>query len=215
MEISEPTETWLRDNGYKYYAFVSYPKIHDDISRFAVCVKNEIQKQLAATVHKPEVFVDRTDVKPGTEWKGKLSSELCSSVAMVALCVGAYYRSAHPWCGLEWAAMDSLGSHRLRGHLLRPIIPIMLRLEKPIPDAVLATQYVEMTAASLTWEKYCTTLSFRKNIQQVVDYIGEVAEALARNRAIAANCSGFKLPKKSAFVGWRPEHQHFPLHVKR
>jgi hypothetical protein len=215
MDISEPTEAWLKSAGYKYYAFVSYPKIHEDIKRFAVCVKDEIQKQLAATVDKPQVFVDKTDVKPGTQWQGKLRTELCSSVAMVALCVGAYYRAAHPWCGLEWAAMDSLGSRRLRGHLLRPIIPIMLRLEKPIPDAVLATQYVEMTAASLTWERYCTTLAFRRNIQQVVDYIGDVAEALAGNQAIAANCSGFKLPKKSAFIGWQAARQHFPLHGKR
>jgi hypothetical protein len=215
MEISEKTEAWLKGSGYKYYSFISYPKIHDDIGKFAVCVKKEIEKQLAATVQKPQVFVDDVDIPPGTTWKGTLSSELCSSVAMVALCVSAYYRSAHRWCGLEWAAMDSLGTHRLRGYLLRPIIPVMLRLEKPIPEAVLGTQYVEMTAASLTWEKYCTTLAFRRNIKQVVDYIGEVAEALADNEAIAGNCGEFAFPEESAFIGWQPDPQEYPLHRKK
>lgn len=215
MEISEATEHWLKANGYKYYSFVSYPKIHDNIGRFAMCVKQEIEKQLAATVQAPKVFVDDKDIKPGSNWEGTLSTELCSSVAMVALCVSAYYRTAHRWCGIEWAAMDSLGSHRLRGYLLRPIIPVMLRLEQPIPHAVLATQYVEMTAASLTWEKYCTTVAFRKNIKQVVNYIGEVAEALAANRAIAGNCGEFAFPVQSAFLNWEPTPQEYPLHVKR
>jgi len=91
----------------------------------------------------------------------------------------------------------------------------MLRLEKPIPDAVLGTQYVEMTAASLTWEKYCTTLAFRRNIQQVVDYIGEVAEALAVNQAVAHKCGEFAFPSESAFVGWQPGRQEFPLHLRK
>ena len=82
-------------------------------------------------------------------------------------------------------------------------------------DAVLRTQYVEMTAASLTWEKHCDTLGFQKNIRQIVDYIGEVAEALAANQAGAANCGEFVFPSDSAFASWRATRQEFPLHVKR
>jgi hypothetical protein len=215
MEISERTEEWLKRAGYKYYSFISYPKIHDDIGRFAVCVKKEIERQLAATVSKPAVFVDDVDITPGKPWKGKLSCDLCSSVAMVALCVSAYYRSAHKWCGVEWAAMDSLGTHRLRGHLLRPIIPIMLKLEKPIPNVVLATQYVEMTAASLIWERYAATQGFKRDIKKVVDYIGEVAEAIASNQAMARRCDKFAFPAKSAFLKWKAKPQEFPLHVQK
>lgn|GEM_PF-1812692 len=215
MEISEQTEAWLKNAGYKHYSFISYPKIHSEIAAFAVCVKKEIETQLAATVHKPHVFVDNVDIEAGSGWEDTLSTELCSSVAMVALCVSAYYRSAHRWCGLEWAAMESLGTRRLRGHALRPIIPVMLRLERPIPEAVLATQYVEMTAASLTWERYCNTLAFRRNVKQIVDYIGEVAEALALNQAVAGNCSAFAFPTQSAFVGWQPALQQYPLHLRK
>src|SRR2546423_5954221 len=99
MDISEATEAWLKAAGYKYYAFISYPKIHNDIGRFAVRVKQEIEKQLAATVQQPQVFVAERNIPPGTAWEGKLSAELCGSVAMVALCVSAYYRTAHSWCG--------------------------------------------------------------------------------------------------------------------
>lgn len=91
----------------------------------------------------------------------------------------------------------------------------MLRLERPIPDAVLSTQHVEMTAASLTWEKYCNTLEFKRNIRQVVDYIGDVAEAIAVNQVGAGHCREFVFPEQSAFTGWRPTRQEFPLHVKK
>lgn len=214
MEISEPTEAWLKEAGYKYYCFISYPKIHGDIGKFAAGVKEEIEKQLAATVHRPEVFIDDMNIPHGADWERTLSRALCGSVVMVALCLSAYYRSAHKWCGLEWAAMELLGTRRLRGHLLRPIIPVMLRLEMPIPDAVLRTQYVEMTAASLTWSRHCETLGFQKSIRQVVDYIGDVAEALAANQA-AADCRQFAFPSDSAFVSWRATRQEFPLHVKK
>lgn len=50
MEISEETEEWLRTAGYEYYCFISYPKIHGDITRFAMRMKDAIEKQLAATV---------------------------------------------------------------------------------------------------------------------------------------------------------------------
>jgi hypothetical protein len=215
MEISEETEQWLKAAGYRYYCFISYPKIHDEIGKFAVCVKDAIEKQLAATVDKPQVFVADKNIPDGTTWEEVLGGALCRSVVMVALCVSAYYRSAHKWCGLEWAAMENLGTGRLRGYVLRPIIPVMLRLELPIPDAVLRTQYVEMTAASLTWTKYCSTLEFKKNIQRVVDYIGEVAEAIASNQEGAGNCGTYSFPRESAFVGWRPVRQEYPFHAKK
>jgi TIR domain len=215
MEISEETEAWLKSAGYQYYCFISYPKIHEEIGKFALGVKQAIEKELALAVDRPKVFLDDVDIPRGADWEGSLSQALCSSVAMVALCVSAYYRSHHRWCGVEWAAMENLGTGRLRGHLLRPIIPLMLRLEKPIPDAVLRTQYIEMTAASLTWEEYCTTLEFKKNIQLVVDYIGEVAEAIAGNQASAGGCGEFLFPSESAFVNWRAARQEFPLHAKK
>jgi len=111
--------------------------------------------------------------------------------------------------------MEKLGSKRLTGHTLRPIVPIMLRAERPVPDAVLRTQYVEMTAASLTWEKYCATLEFKKSIRQIVDYIGDVAEAIAINRVAAENCPDFLVSGESAFADWRPLRQEFPLHVRQ
>ena len=212
MEISEETEQWLRDAGYEYYCFVSYPKIHQDMRRFALGVKEAIEKQLAASVQAPRVFVDDKNIPRGTDWEAIVQRALCRSVVMVALCLGAYYRSAHKWCGLEWAAMEQLGARRLRGSMLRPIMPVMLRLEMPIPHAVLKTQYVKMPAASLTWDKYCATVEFKRNIRDIVDYIGDVAEAIATNQAGAGHCREFTFPKESAFVGWRAAKQEFPFH---
>ena len=215
MDISEDTERWLRTAGYQYYCFISYPKIHGDMGKFAARVKDAIQNQLAATVHNPQVFLDSMDIPRGSDWERMVSRSLCGSVVMVALCLSAYYRSAHRWCGLEWAAMEKLGSRRLSGHALRPIVPIMLRAERPVPEAVLTTQYVDMTAASLTWEKYCATLGFKKSIRQIVDYIGDVAEAIAINRVAAENCPDFLVSGESAFADWRPIRQEFPLHVRQ
>jgi hypothetical protein len=215
MEISNQTEKWLKEVGYEYYCFVSYPRIHEDIGKFAVRVQEAIEKDLVASVAAPKVFVADREIPPGADWKQSLNTKLCRSVAMVALCVGAYYKPEHFWCGLEWAAMDKLGTGRLRGYLLRPIIPVMLRLEQPIPEAVLRTQYVEMTAASLTWERYCDTLAFKKSIRKIVDSIGDVAEAIAANEKGARNCSKFAFPNESAFVNWQPARQEFPLHAKK
>lgn len=215
MEISTKTEEWLKSAGYEYYCFISYPRIHDDIGRFALRVQEAIEKELVATVSAPKVFVAEREIAPGVNWKESLNTKLCRSVAMVALCVSAYYRPAHVWCGLEWAAMEKLGTGRLRGYVLRPIIPVMLRLEQPIPEAVLQSQYVEMTAASLTWEKYCNTLAFKRSIRRIVDSIGDVAEAIAANQKGAKNCPKFAFPNDSAFLHWQPTQQQFPLHAKK
>lgn len=215
MEISVETDNWLKENGYEYHCFISYPKIHEKMKRFAEGVKAAIEIELAASVYEPKVFLDDQDIEEGAEWDGVLRGALCRSVSMVAICLSAYYHPKRPWCGLEWAAMDNLGSARLKGFLLRPIIPLIVKLEKPIPEAVLDTQYVKMTTASLTWEDHCSTEDFRKNIRKVTNYISLVAEAIANNQAEAGNCGGLARPERSAFADWKPERPPFPNHLRK
>ncbi len=211
MAITPEIEQWLKDAGYEYHCFISYPRINNnDMVECAQHVQDAIKKDLALSINDPNVFLDES-ITGGTDWEKRLRTALCRSVTMVALCAGIYYHPAHKWCGLEWAAMDNLCERRLPGSDLRTIIPLIVRIESSIPDVVLKTQWVDISSLTLQGRRYYNTKEFRLRIMEVVNHIKKVAVAIADNQA-RADCKQFQFPSTSAFINWQPVKQPAPFY---
>lgn len=210
-------DDWLKGAGYEYHCFVSYPRIKNDdgsideghaINQCALQVKRALVSQLKASIPEPKVFLDR-DMGGGADWERKMERALCRSVVMVAICADIYYHPSHPWCGREWAAMDSLGGRRLRGSGLRAIVPLMFKAGKSVPDVVRAPNWSDVSGASAS-RRYYSTRAFNNCINEVVTHIERVAEVIAERQALS-RCKRFSLPAESAFAEWQAERPGFPL----
>lgn len=219
MPITPQIEQWLKDLGYEYHCFVSYPRIRKadgsidhahPINQCALRVKEAVEQGLSFSIPQPKVFLD-VEIGGGTDWERKLRGSLCRSVVMVAVCASIYYHPSHRWCGLEWAAMDALAARRLPGHDLRTIVPLIIKVETSLPEAVLKPQYIDISRAWVQGTRYYSTNKFREHMGQVVAHIEKVAEAITKNNA-PTNCGQFEFPEQSAFADWQPKGPGFPFH---
>jgi len=212
MAIAPAVDNWLKNEGnYEYHCFVSWPHtINPDLTACARAVKKAIEEDLAYSIHKPRVFLDESDITGGDDWKARLSGALCRSIAMVAICAPIYYRSEHIWCGLEWAAMEHLSSRRLQGKNFKAIIPLMVRKSDPLPTAVSAVQYIDLSKITTRGRDYFKAREFRQNVQEIVSRIEQVAEELCRSKS-KSDCHTFDIPAKSAFSDHGPIAPVFPL----
>lgn len=221
MSITQ-LEQWLKDAGYEYHCFVSYPRIQksdghvDEAHPITLCarqVKDALVERLRFSIPKPQVYLD-VDLGGGVDWETRLRGALCRSLVMVAICSGIYYHPSHEWCGIEWAAMDALGQRRLRGSDLRNIFPLMIKRETSLPPAAVCIPlWRDVSGATLT-RQYYTTKEFKRYIAEIVDHIEKVAEAM-HQRDAQSGCGQFAFPRTSAFANWQSPGQEFPLTGKR
>jgi len=212
VSITPDIEQWLKQAGYEYHCFISYPRVaNKEMRECAQQVKQAIINDLSLSIDEPKVFLDESSIPGGTAWEQKLKEALCQSVSMAALCAGIYYRPKHKWCGLEWAAMDSLCERRLPGSHLRTIIPLIVKVESSIPEVVLKTQCIDISSVMLQGRRYFNTKEFRGRIKEVVRHIEAVAVAIAANQA-RSNCKKFQFPTISAFTNWQPVEQPAPFY---
>lgn len=209
MAITPALERWLKEAGYKYHCFVSYPRVRNtDIIECSKRVKDAIENHLALDIN-PSVFLDET-ITGGADWQSTLRGALCRSITMIAICAPIYYHPDHSWCGLEWAAMDCLCDLRLPGRDFRTIIPLMVREEVPLPEPVSKTQYINISRVMLQGRRYYKTLEFRRRIEEITRHIEKVAFAIRDNDA-RPDCEAFAFPEISAFANWQPAIQLPPF----
>jgi hypothetical protein len=211
--ISEhEADTWLRtEGGYKYHCFISWPRTQSsDITECARTLHSAIQERLASIFPDPKVFLDEAEIVVGDDWGRRLSTELCRSICMVAICAPIYYHPRHRWCGLEWAAMEALSDRRLAGEDYKAIIPIMVRKSDSLPRALSRIQHIDCSQITLKGRKYYKYMDFRAKVEQVVQRVREVALEVGRRRIIAG-CEHFRFPEESAFADYAAEPQTYPL----
>jgi hypothetical protein len=218
MSITPQVEQGLKELGYQYHCFVSYPRIRGadgsidsehPISQCALQLKDAIERGLSFSIPAPRVFVD-VRMGGGVDWDLTLKRALCESLVMVAVCASIYYHPSHKWCGMEWAWMDALGSRRLPNDELRTIVPLIIKVESSLPEAVLKPQYIDISRAWVQGKRYYSTNKFREHVGQIVAHIERVAEAITR-RGSRTDCRAFDFPQESAFAGWEPAGQAFPF----
>lgn len=196
---SHEVERRLIEAGYEYYCFVSWPHtISTDITECARSVGEAIRKRLGESFAAPKVFLDETELTGGDKWERVIREALCKSISMVAICAPIYYHPGHPWCGLEWAAMEKLGRTRLSGRNAQAVIPVMLRKSEPLPRAVSETQFIDVSGLSLLGNRYFNVREFRLKIAEITRRIEEIATELAEKR-VKPVPEDFSFPIESAF----------------
>lgn len=211
MVLTPDIDGWLRDAGYEYHCFISWPHTaSQDISNCARKLKEEIESRLAPYVPEPQVFLDEAVLSPGDLWPDRLKDALCRSLTMVAVCAPIYYHESHQWCGLEWATMTSLGNSRLPGVNFKAIIPVMIRLGDDLPPAVQAIQYTDFTDITLRSSSYFRKREFREKVEEIVTKIQTVATTVGENR-VEPDCEHFAYPTRSAFHGYKTKTPAFPF----
>jgi hypothetical protein len=211
MPITPTVEKWLESAGYEFHCFVSWTHTSNaDLTACARTIKREIEQALALSIPNPKVFLDERILRVGDDWPMVLQEALCRSVSMVAICAPIYYRQEHKWCGYEWAAMQRLSTIRLPGEGYHAIIPILLKQSDPIPAAVRAIQYIDITHVLISGRRYYNTQEFRNYIYQIVDKIEKIAIAIAKHRAMA-DCNGFRFIEENPFADYFPTEQPLPF----
>ncbi len=97
----------------KNACFISYshstdPHYASVITTFA----EQLDNQLALPMPKREIFRDNDRLKPGYLFQPALAQALCESSCMVMLFTPGYFDEAHPFCALEYLAMQELEQQR-------------------------------------------------------------------------------------------------------
>jgi hypothetical protein len=209
MPITPEVQKWLQEAGYEHYCFISWPHIENDyLAEAAMHIRDGLIGRLSDSIPRPSVFLDLTSVPGGAIWRTHLTRALCRSITMVAICVPIYYDATHRWCGLEWAAMDVLNTRRISRPEFNSIIPVIVRTGN-LPAAVSRIQPVDISGV-ITSGSYFRTNEFRRKLEEIMQRIESVADALARQNS-TAGCDQFKFPKKSAFAGCTTKPQPFPF----
>jgi hypothetical protein len=208
MPITPEVQQWLQEAGYEHYCFISWPHIENEyLTKAAKRIRKGLVERLSDSIPAPSVFLDLTNVTGGAIWPNDLKRALCRSVTMVALCAPIYYHPSHPWCGLEWAAMDGLNRRRISRADFNSIIPVMVRTGN-LPTAVSRIQPVDISGV-ITSGGYFRTNEFRRKLEEIMQRIETVANTLVCQNSIAG-CDRYKFPKKSAFAGCTTKPQPFP-----
>jgi hypothetical protein len=213
MAIDYPTEQWLQTAGYEHHCFISWPHtISKELTECARRLKTAIEQQLALSIPRPRVFLDETGITGGAQWENAMKQALCRSITMVAVCAPIYYHPDHRWCGLEWAAMQSLSRSRLPNEDFTTIIPVIIRKSDSMPRAVSAIQYIDFSNVTIRARRYYTTQEFRSKTSEIVERIEEIARALVRNRS-RTGCKDFDFPTEPAFSDYAAPAKRFPASV--
>jgi len=220
MPLNQQIDKWLKDKaGYKYHCFISYPRIKNDdgsddknhpITQCARGIKSAIKQNLKYSITTPQVFLDVEDISPGVDWDQALKEALCGSLVMVAICAAIYYDDSK-YCGLEWAAMDSLGAKRLPDDKLLSIVPVLVKRESSYPPTVQRPQWIDISGVIAQKWRFRPTDYFNQEIIRVVGHIERVAETLYQKK-IKTDCVQFEFPSKSAFADWQRIKQSPPFY---
>ena len=211
MPITHTLEQWLKNSGYEYHCFISWPHTKNkNMTQCARNIKEAIEESLALSIASPRVFLDESEIYGGADWQETLIRSLCRSVAMVSICAPIYYHPSHTWCGLEWAAMHGLSQQRIPRAEFKTIIPVLLKQDSSMPECISQIQYVDFSGVIVRGRRYYSTNDFRSKITQIVNRIEQIAQTLQSNSSITT-CEQFIAPPASAFANHPTKDDLFPF----
>jgi hypothetical protein len=201
----------LREAGYRYYSFISYPNI-GPMQRFARSVATAVSDELALVLpalksRPPQpgasryVFLDQTHIPAGAPWEPSLGTALCKSLTMIALCVPMYADQQHKFCGREWKTMQAATSLRFAD----PVQPIfVVRLRENLHPAIEAIQHYDLSKQNTLARLHLTSL-FQDCVRRIREHIQRIAERASDGPVNALDCSAFTLDPQSAFPPSAPQ----------
>lgn len=168
------------------------------MAEFARKIQQAVETELKTQIPNAQVFLNTLHISPGDPWPDEIKRALAGSLTMVAILSQVYFAEEHPWCSIEWAAMDKLRLARFPGNGVYPVIPLLYR--KPVlPKGVELRQYIDMTRNQIAGRRYYALTEFREAVKRIVEKIEDVAEA-AFDKKCRAQVANFAWPVPSPFV---------------
>lgn len=181
----------------KNACFISYshstnPYYANIVTTFA----EQLGNQLALLMPKCEVYRDDDRLKPGFFPRPALAQAICESSCMVMLFTPGYFDEGHPFCALEYLAMQGL--ERKRAPHLAPnvglIIPVVISGEDAMPDEVRQRKPVSLDRELLLVRDLHTRRVVEKvrGVAKQVFVLHKMLDTAAN--AVAYGCQGFEFP---------------------
>lgn len=129
--------------------------------------------------HDPVIFVDRTDLTPGVDFKNELFKNLIYSKCLVSIWSPPYFRKSE-WCVKEFLTMKFREEHmKLSAHTVPQTLiwPILYREIDPMPPKIKDTTYLDYTDFNMVGEAFSKTekyLQFQKKLEINIKTIAEI-----------------------------------------
>jgi hypothetical protein len=212
---------WLEAAGYRYSAFLSWPRgtSGDLVERLAVKLQQEIQRQVSIHGLPDSVFLDTQHIGLGEAWYRRIATAICRSITLIAVCGPEYYCSEY--CGKEWGGMETLAAQRL-GDLKIAILPLIWQSARaPGGIGLFQDEKLPPQVDCLNWRDFSRLRLRRPNVEEsdefddfvreIVSRIDLAAAALFERNARTGDCDHFELPKESAFREFNQAAQQYPF----
>lgn len=123
----------LRERGYKFHVFISWPSMIQEQGRKLVEQLYESLVDRFRDYNGGEVFLDRKRLGAGYDWDPELRKSLCRSGVTIAILVPSYFDS--PYCRTEWHITETLQKSRLpEGTSATCFVPLLLKQGIPLPE---------------------------------------------------------------------------------
>lgn len=199
----------------RYGCFLSY--CHDDgilvrgfINSLVEALESELGPYLPPYVKK--VYHDKR-METGYLFNSELAQALCGSACMVVVYSPSYHR--HPYCMMEYAAMEALEEQRadmINNSIVTPknyglILPVILRGRlEALPDEIRSKrQFADFSQVTTANPEITKREDLIEKVGRMAAYISEVYEYFedfeqTAETDICVRCREFDLPKK--FTPW-------------
>lgn len=157
-----------------------------------------------------DVFVDSERLQGGVFFNEALGQALCSSVCLIVIYTPTYFSKEHPYCALEFKAMEKLEEERLK--LLQGvdagkcglIIPIILRGEASFPQQIRSQrQCYNFASFKLRDTELKENPDYDEVVQEIAEYIYQRYQSFqSAPKDPTEICSAFSFPTEDEITQW-------------
>lgn len=170
----------LRDRGYRYHVFMSWPHT---ISRHGEALVKQLVEDLRDRFRDHgggDVFFDIDRINPGYRWDSKICRDLCRSGVTIFILIKSFFES--DYCSKEWNIVNLLQDRRLpagREPDATCMLPILLQSKLQLPEQIKATQcYSKLSDVLALGGKPQEHDKWNQIINELVEHVEEVLKLI-------------------------------------
>ncbi|MEO7991402.1 MAG: toll/interleukin-1 receptor domain-containing protein [Chryseolinea sp.] len=129
----------------------------------------------------PQIFIDKSEIKNGSDWQIAIKQAVAHSKMMVAICTPTYFRRSE-WCLREFTTMYYRA--KKLGYLTATknsglVQPLMRQMVSNLPLSIKAIQFLDYSQFNQVGPAFKQTsayLEFQKRVEKDAQYISKVVK---------------------------------------